>query len=448
MGENAMSFDNAALQGIKLEAERLGVEWQALAAVAQVESGGRPLWDGLCPIRIEGHYFDKRLTGAAQKAAREQGLAAPKAGVVKNPGKMADRYAMLKRMTAIDEGAALESCSWGLGQVMGAHWKKLGYPNVQNLATEARESVSGQVRLMGRYIESFGLDKELKAKNWAGFALKYNGKNYKVNKYDVKMAEAYEEFLYGSIKETKSTIKSDDIIERGDKGPEVGELQRRLAELGYYNGAIDAIFGGGTEMAVMDFQRDAQIQVDGRAGPHTEAMLKTWNTSKKKEAKSEGRAQVVYVNQHAIRNRPSTAYLEVTLATAVYDVYGPDYQAQIFSGGQPRKGTPGQRTGSVRHDDYGEGGRALDAYILNKKGKKLEGLELAKLGQYWLAMKYGGCGLEMAVGGIHLDEWKKPPTGGGMLWTYPYSDGKPWGAQARKMLVDGSDGRKPPLYKP
>jgi hypothetical protein len=53
----------------------------------------------------------------------------------------------------------------------------------------------------------------------------------------------------------------------------------------------------------------------------------------------------------------------------------------------------------------------------------------------------------MAVGGIHLDEWKKPPKGGGMLWTYPYSDGKSWGAQAKQMLVAGNNGKKPPLHK-
>ena len=70
----------------------------------------------------------------------------------RDPGKMAHRYAMLKRMTAMDAGAALESCSWGLGRVIGAHWKKLGYPNVQNLAMEAMESVSGQVRLIGRSV--------------------------------------------------------------------------------------------------------------------------------------------------------------------------------------------------------------------------------------------------------------------------------------------------------
>jgi len=437
-----MSFDDAALKGIKAEAERLGVEWQALAAVAQVESAGRPLWDGLCPIRIEGHYFYRLLKGDARKEAQKQGLASPTAGAVKNPAKMAARYAMLDRMIAIDEDAALASCSWGLGQVMGEHWKSLGYASVQELAKEAKSSVTGQVNLMGRFIKKNGLVDALKQKDWARFARRYNGPGYKQNRYDEKMAEAYEFFLYGSVSGSKITANGADIIERGDKGAEVIDLQRKLSEYGYYKGALDGIFGGGTEMAVMAFQRDAGILADGRAGPVTKAKLKGWG-AKAAKASTGGHAQVTYVNQHAIRNRPCTAYLEVTLASAVFDVFGAGYQAQIFSGGQPRKGTPGKRTGSIRHDDYGEGGRALDAYILNKNGKKIEGLDLARLGQYWLAMGYGGCGLEMAVGGIHLDEWKTPPKGGGMYWTYPYSDAKPWGAQAKKMLAKGAAGQKP-----
>lgn len=75
--------------------------------------------------------------------------------------------------------------------------------------------------------------------------------------------------------------------------------------------------------------------------------------------------------------------------------------------------------------------------------KRCVGIELAKLGQYWLAKGLGGCGLEMATGGIHLDEWVKPPKGGGSFWTYPYSDGKPWGAEVRAMLVKGHRGVAP-----
>jgi peptidoglycan hydrolase-like protein with peptidoglycan-binding domain len=436
-----MAFDEEALKGITAEAERLSVEWQALAAVADVESGGRPLWDGLCPIRIEGHYFYARLSGGKRDTAVAQGLASPKAGAVSNGPDMAARYAKLDRMRAIDENAALESCSWGLGQVMGAHWKSLGYESVKALADDARDSVAGQVRLMGRFIEHNGLIMPLRKKDWPTFALLYNGKGYKKNSYDTKMANAYARFSKGTAP-LSGTMSEKNVIERGNQGAKVKDLQQRLSDLGYYKGTIDGKFGGGTETAVMDFQRDALILVDGRAGPATQAKLAGWTQVKAADTTT-GTAEVVYKNQHAIRNRPCTSNLEQRLAQAVFAVYGPGMQAQIYSGGQPRLGSPGKRTGSIRHDDYGLGGRALDAYIVKPNGERLTGLDLARLGQYWLAKGYGGCGLEMAVGGIHLDEWTTPPEGGGMYWTYPYSDGKPWGKDARQMLIDGSRGTLP-----
>ena len=56
---------------------------------------------------------------------------------------------------------------------------------------------------------------------------------------------------------------------RGSKGDDVVRLQRRLQELGLYDGAIDGDFGGGTELAVRRFQRDRGIGVDGVVGADT-----------------------------------------------------------------------------------------------------------------------------------------------------------------------------------
>ncbi len=55
----------------------------------------------------------------------------------------------------------------------------------------------------------------------------------------------------------------------GTYGPAVTRLQTRLQGLGFYNGALDGIFGPQTEDAVMAFQRDAQILTDGIVGAST-----------------------------------------------------------------------------------------------------------------------------------------------------------------------------------
>jgi len=56
---------------------------------------------------------------------------------------------------------------------------------------------------------------------------------------------------------------------RGSKGGEVERIQRRLQELGFYRGAIDGDFGGETEIAVRQFQRQQRLEVDGTVGSNT-----------------------------------------------------------------------------------------------------------------------------------------------------------------------------------
>ncbi len=182
-------------EAIAEEAGRLRVEPAALAAVVEVESGGRvfALVDGRQEplIRFEGHYFDRRLSGARLQRARRAGLASPTAGAVRNPASQAQRWLLLRRATRIDRAAALESVSWGIGQVMGAHWSWLGYGSVEDLVAEARAGLHGQLRLMCRFIAKSGLDDALRRRDWQAFARGYNGPGFARHRYDEKFAAAY-----------------------------------------------------------------------------------------------------------------------------------------------------------------------------------------------------------------------------------------------------------------
>lgn len=61
------------------------------------------------------------------------------------------------------------------------------------------------------------------------------------------------------------------VLRKGSRGEEVRELQESLTACGYYCGSIDGIFGKKTLEAVMAFQADRGLTVDGVAGE------KTWN---------------------------------------------------------------------------------------------------------------------------------------------------------------------------
>lgn len=59
------------------------------------------------------------------------------------------------------------------------------------------------------------------------------------------------------------------ISKLGSKGEEVRRIQKKLKELGYYNGPIDGIYGSATQKAVTSFQKNCGITADGIAGAKT-----------------------------------------------------------------------------------------------------------------------------------------------------------------------------------
>jgi hypothetical protein len=56
------------------------------------------------------------------------------------------------------------------------------------------------------------------------------------------------------------------VLGYGDQGADVRELQKRLAQAGFYFGETDGIFGVLTEEAVVLLQKAFELRIDGRAG--------------------------------------------------------------------------------------------------------------------------------------------------------------------------------------
>jgi hypothetical protein len=270
-------FDQDVIAAIEKVAAEAGMDAPALLAVAEVESGGRAfaLVDGRREpvIRFEGHYFDRRLSGSARERARAQGLASPKAGGVANPRSQAARWALVERAAAIDRKAAWESVSWGLGQVMGAHWAWLGYASIAAMVAEARDGIEGQTRQMLRFIEKAGLSEPLRRRDWTAFARGYNGPAYRRNAYDTRLAAAYAR--HGGRTDRPATADGDAspaLLKRGSEGEAVRNLQRRLTALGHPL-QDDGRFGATTESAVKAFQRRSKLPPDGIAGPRMLAAI-------------------------------------------------------------------------------------------------------------------------------------------------------------------------------
>ena len=63
------------------------------------------------------------------------------------------------------------------------------------------------------------------------------------------------------------------LLKEGASGLDVRKLQGRLAELGYYAGGVDGIYGSTTTSAVKAFQRANGLSGDGQAGSQTQTKL-------------------------------------------------------------------------------------------------------------------------------------------------------------------------------
>lgn len=177
-------------------AEANGVEPAAFRAVITVEAAGSGFDAADRPkILFEPHVFHRLLTDTAKRElAVGAGLAYPRWGMRPYPKGSAAQYARLEAAMEIDQPAALKSCSWGLGQIMGFNHEFAGYGDVETMVFACMDSEAKQVAMMMEFIKSAKLLPKLKSKDWAGFARGYNGPGYAKNAYDVKLAQAYERF--------------------------------------------------------------------------------------------------------------------------------------------------------------------------------------------------------------------------------------------------------------
>lgn len=76
--------------------------------------------------------------------------------------------------------------------------------------------------------------------------------------------------LYSSsAKKASSVVANLGSLKAGMNGGAVRSLQKELKTLGYYTGSVDGDYGEGTTNAVMAFQRDNGLTVDGIAGKST-----------------------------------------------------------------------------------------------------------------------------------------------------------------------------------
>jgi hypothetical protein len=151
------------------------------AAGSGFDSQGRP------KMLFEPHVFYRNLQGEKRERAVSAGLAY-KSWKQNYPK---DSYPRLFMAMDIDETAALKAASWGLGQILGENHKLVGYATPQAMVRAFVEDEETHLEAIVAFLKGKGLDKHLRAENWAKVAEGYNGAQYAKNGYHTKMRAAF-----------------------------------------------------------------------------------------------------------------------------------------------------------------------------------------------------------------------------------------------------------------
>lgn len=177
-------------------AQHLGVSVASIRAIIDIESRG----DGFLPsghpvILFERHVMFRQVRDTfgkerAESWAKEHpDLINPVAG---GYGTTASQPGRMERAAELSRDCALQSASWGLFQIMGYHWKALGYASLQTFINAMYRDEAAQLFAFTRFIKiNPTLHAALKNRDWVKVARLYNGPAYAAHNYHGRLQEAY-----------------------------------------------------------------------------------------------------------------------------------------------------------------------------------------------------------------------------------------------------------------
>lgn len=228
--------------GVDEVTERMGIRAAELWAVLTVETRGSGFLPDRRPyILYERHIFSRETHRQFDQAHPDISNKVP--GGYGAGG--AHQYDRLAKALPLNRKAALDSASWGIGQVMGFNAVAAGYPDVETMVSEMTKSENEQLRALTGEIVTNNLHKALRNHRWADFARGYNGANFAINKYDIRLAAAFQKFSQGGLP---------DLLARA--------AQVYLIYLGFHPGPIDGLPGKFTFAALNEFQSQEGLPVD------------------------------------------------------------------------------------------------------------------------------------------------------------------------------------------
>ncbi len=180
------------------------VELACIKAVNEIESSGKGfLIDSRPKILFEGHIFwqelERRNIDPQEYVQPETQDILYKKWTKKYYQGGSREYDRLDKAAALIPGldlidAAHASASWGVFQIMGFNAIPIGYDSVDSFVCKMYQNEREHLGAFGRFLKTNNLIAALQNKDWDTFAYRYNGEGYKANKYDEKLARAYQKY--------------------------------------------------------------------------------------------------------------------------------------------------------------------------------------------------------------------------------------------------------------
>lgn len=191
-----MTKPSLTLDDFKAAADSLGVDVPAIQAVTDVESRGKGFLPDDRPVILFERHVMYRLLIAEAGLGEAVHFATTQPEIVnRTPGGYKGGALEWDRLAAaikIERTTALQSASWGLFQIMGFHWAKLRYANIQAFVNAMYAGEAQQLDAFCRLVRAdSAMQRALLMHDWTKFARLYNGPDFSRNSYDTRLAQAF-----------------------------------------------------------------------------------------------------------------------------------------------------------------------------------------------------------------------------------------------------------------
>lgn len=179
----------------------MGLPLAVIATIADVESSGLGLTEsGLPVICFERHWFYRRLRVLGGISESELLSLTDRFPEIINPRRGGYRdgdaeFARFEQAAAIDRAAAIEATRWGMFQLGGLHWARMGFIDALDFQMAMQHSEGAHLNAFCKYILTDKvLDHTLRERNWRAFARRFNGPGFKELLMDVRLERALSKF--------------------------------------------------------------------------------------------------------------------------------------------------------------------------------------------------------------------------------------------------------------